>query len=623
MPTKPGDKLASLVKRLSKLLDSNPHLIPYLHPLTLLSQRRRLFNFNPRKLFTPKFIRRTIYFTSFSAFIYYTSDDLSKYFEAAVRVSRTTTTALSIVIDYRQTLYNTAYLNQSLYEVAKRDCHQRSANKLLHLISTNRGIYVKLGQHITSLDHVLPNEYCNTMKQMYSMAPQSTKKEVEQVFEEEMQKKWGRKIKVEDVFDEWNWIPLGTASLAQVHKAKLKKSGIGFLDGNIFEASDGYVAVKIQHANVLRHSSLDILTVKHLVDLVQWVYPEVQLGWLADEMATNLPKEMNFVQEAENAEKLSAFIASNRNCNKIGGKYFVHVPAVWWPCTTPRILVMELISNASTVTDVPFLRRHKINTEQVASAIGALYADMIFKYGFVHCDPHPGNIFVQLVTNDKERINKDMNWRLVLLDHGLYKELSKEFRSSYAKMWMTLLNKGHNEEAIKEASDALGGGASHRLLSSILTHRSWRNLGGKDGNALFNNKNVVNNGTVKGSLWRVTKRQVHDIELLRTRAALYFTSITQLLSRLPRELLLLLKTNDLLMAIERTLVEEGSVAPSIMQMSLACGELLSKEALWKIHNNKGTYWRLEVIKVKMEQLWLRCKIWVLSAMPIWFLNLML
>ena len=127
----------------------------------------------------------------------------------------------------------------------------------------------------------------------------------------------------------------------------------------------------------------------------------------------------------------------------------------------------------------------------------------------------------------------------------------------------------------------------------------------------------------KGSLWRVTKRQVHDIELLRTRAALYFTSITQLLSRLPRELFLLLKTNDLLMAIERTLVEEGSVAPSIVQMSLACGELLSKEALWKIHNNKGIYWRLAVIKVKMGQLWLRCKMWVLSAMPIWLLDLML
>ena len=81
----------------------------------------------------------------------------------------------------------------------------------------------------------------------------------------------------------------------------------------------------------------------------------------------------------------------------------------------------------------------------------------------------------------------------------------------------------------------------------------------------------------RGSIWRVTRRQVHDIELLRARAALYFTSITQLLARLPRELLLLLKTNDLLMAIERTLVEEGSVAPSIIQMSLACGDLLSRE----------------------------------------------
>lgn len=71
---------------------------------------------------------------------------------------------------------------------------------------------------------------------------------------------------------------------------------------------------------------------------------------------------------------------------------------------------------------------------------------MIFKEGFVHADPHPGNLFVRPMV--------DGTPQLVILDHGIYTELSHETRLSYTKLWRGILSQ--DEMAIKEASHELG-----------------------------------------------------------------------------------------------------------------------------------------------------------------------
>lgn len=65
------------------------------------------------------------------------------------------------------------------------------------------------------------------------------------------------------------------------------------------------------------------------------------------------------------------------------------------------------------INDLKYLREHNISTKEVCEKLGFLYADMIFSHGFVHCDPHPGNILV------KQR-PEDNKVELCLLDHGLY-----------------------------------------------------------------------------------------------------------------------------------------------------------------------------------------------------------
>lgn len=66
--------------------------------------------------------------------------------------------------------------------------HQKAAEKLLKLCQLNKGVYIKVGQHIGALDYVLPSEYVNTMKVLHSQAPASTIEEVYKVFKEDLKR---------------------------------------------------------------------------------------------------------------------------------------------------------------------------------------------------------------------------------------------------------------------------------------------------------------------------------------------------------------------------------------------------------------------------------------------------
>lgn len=99
-----------------------------------------------------------------------------------------------------------------------------------------------MGQHVGSLDYLLPSEYVQTMKVLHSDAPQSPLGDIYHVLEEEL------KCKVNQVFASFEDKPIGAASLAQVHKAILH-------DGRV-------VAVKVQHRDVQKHAAVDMATLE-------------------------------------------------------------------------------------------------------------------------------------------------------------------------------------------------------------------------------------------------------------------------------------------------------------------------------------------------------------------------
>ncbi|XP_067013050.1 aarF domain-containing kinase 1 isoform X2 [Anabrus simplex] len=300
-----------------------------------------------------------------------------------VRLGRAAATVFNIAFIYKTTLYakDVDYSSEEYAEL-KSKVHKEAAEKLLDLCCTNKGVYIKVGQHIGALDYLVPKEYVETMKILHSHAPCSKLEEVYQVLKEDL------KQDPHTVFTSFEPEPLGAASLAQVHKAKLQ-------DGTT-------VAVKVQHPYVKGNSLVDMKTMEVLVKLVSWAFPDFKFDWLVEETKRNIPKELDFTQEGENAEKISQIF---QDCK------WLKIPSIHWNLTTNRVLTMEFLEGGQ-INDLEYIRSHRINPYDVSQKLGCLYSQMIFIHGFVHSDPHPGNILVRKSPSGEVEI--------VLLDHGLY-----------------------------------------------------------------------------------------------------------------------------------------------------------------------------------------------------------
>lgn len=175
---------------------------------------------------------------------------------------------------------------------------------------------------------------------------------------------------------------------------------------------------------------------------------------------------------------------------KVAGMFknyeWLKVPKIHWKLSTTRVLVMDYLEGGQ-VNDMEYIEANKIDKFEVASKIGQLYSNMIFINGFVHSDPHPGNILVQK--------NSSGSVDVVLLDHGLYavsqfhslcvslminvsficQDLTDRFRYDYSKLWLSILNV--DREGMRAHSLNLGIKRSlYPLFACMLTGRPWESV---------------------------------------------------------------------------------------------------------------------------------------------------
>ncbi len=179
-------------------------------------------------------------------------------------------------------------------------------------------------------------------------------------------------------------------------------------------------------------------------------------------------------------------------------------------------------------TDVPSLQKMGLPLRKVATLISSVFCEQVFSSGFTHCDPHEANVLIR--GGHKGRPHEPV---LVLLDHGLYKELPTEFRLDYCRLWKALVLK--DMDGVKHFCQKLNAGEMYSLLAAILTSRSWDDITSKD----------------LGSLKTPSTKE--DKTLIRSYAQRYYFEIVEILNSVPREMLLLLKMNDCLRHIDRQL----------------------------------------------------------------------
>ncbi|KAG9268895.1 putative aarF domain-containing protein kinase 1 [Astyanax mexicanus] len=499
-------------------------------------------------------------FSSSGYYLYHQKIELNDL--SIVRFGRAAATTAVISYDYLTAFRNLPYGTENYWEI-RSQVHKRSAEKLRDVCCANRGTFIKVGQHLGALDYLLPEEYTSTLKILHSRAPQSSMEEIQQVIREDLGKE------LEQLFISFEEKPQGAASLAQVHKAVLP-------DGRT-------VAVKVQHPKVQAQSSKDIVVMEFLLQVVHWLFPDFAFMWLVEEAKRNMPLELDFLNEGRNAEKVASMLKQFD---------FLKVPKIHWDLSTKRVLTMDFVEGGQ-VNDREYMRRHSIDVNEISRNLGKMYSEMIFVNGFVHCDPHPGNVLVR-------KCPKSNKTEIVLLDHGLYQVLNQDFRMDYCRLWQSLI-KG-DMKGIERYSRRLGAGDLYPLFACVLTARSWT--------------------SVSTGISQTPVTHSEDVEI-RTNAALYLPQISELLNRVPRQMLLLLKTNDLLRGIE-TVLQTRASSSSFLNMSRCCARAIARYKRSKTNSRTRqlqislsetvTLWQISLYEL---MLWIRSSVlasWIYSLL---------
>ncbi|KAJ1512500.1 hypothetical protein HMI56_003978 [Coelomomyces lativittatus] len=418
--------------------------------------------------------------------------------------------------------------------------HTRCAQRILDTMLFNRGVFVKMGQHVASLVYLIPLEYINTFKVLQDQCHPTPFDDIEKMFLMDLGAPW------QTYFDSIETTPIGVASLGQVHRATLK-------DGTP-------VAVKLQHPTIRQFSMLDIQLTSKLVKVMKWIFPEFDLYWLANEMAINLPLELDFLHEARNAAKVKDLFSNSPLKLKIPNVFFA----------SKRILCMEYI-DGKRIDDLNYMRQHHIHPQHVGVELTRIFSKMIFEDGFVHADPHPGNLFLISKTPASKNLSfwsryffprHSRNFEIVLLDHGLYQTLPTPLIQVYAQLWKRLLQKDwkHLDQwlldsgLIQHPSDA-------RILTGMLTGQRWSSTS-------------PSTPPPSSSLWihpssTPIRDELKDIQQpppspispqvkkenealsgsMLVESTLMIHEFSKVLAHLPRPMLLIMKTNDVLRSL--------------------------------------------------------------------------
>jgi len=378
--------------------------------------------------------------------------------------------------------------------------HERNAQRLLQLFRANQGVYIKVGQHLANLDLLIPEEYIHTLSSLFDDAPVSSFQDVCQVVKEELG------AHPNQLFSDFSETPLASASLAQVHTATCKQTG-------------KKLAIKIQHKGLKETSNGDLFACSTVVGIAEQLFEQFNFGWICEELTPQLPKELDFTNEGRNAEAASSHLEST-------GLDCV-IPKILWPFTSERVLTMEF-EEGFKATDVESIDKAGICRRDVAKLISSVFNSQIFGSSFVHCDPHEANVLL------REHPTKKGMPQIVLVDHGLYKRLDKDFTDAYARLWKGIVVA--NIPEIKSACEQLGVHEMYPLLSSMLTSRPFDEVVERSQSGSFD---ASNGGG--------------DKHVIRGYAQRYIKEIIDMLDIVPRQMLLIFKMNDCLRHVDMAL----------------------------------------------------------------------
>ncbi len=246
--------------------------------------------------------------------------------------------------------------------------HRRNARRIEAAILRLRGLFIKVGQLISIMANFLPDAFREELERLQDQVPARPYRDIEARIREEF---GGRGPS--DLFAEFSPEPVASASIGQVHRARLH--------------SGEEVAVKVQYPDIEDMVRIDLQALRRIFKVLRWFMPDYGFDTIYREISEMVTAELDFRLEAAAIEKIAANFAA-RKATK------VRFPRVIAPCSTMRVLTTEWMEGTK-VAQLERLDEQKIDRRAAARACVEAYCEQIFVDGLYHADPHPGNLLLQ------------------------------------------------------------------------------------------------------------------------------------------------------------------------------------------------------------------------------------
>ena len=279
------------------------------------------------------------------------------------------------------------------------------ATQLTNLLVELGPAFVKAGQALSTRPDIIPVVLLEELSQLQDQLPGFDGDKAMELIEKDLEQE------INNIFLKIDKEPISAASLGQVHKAKLKNGET--------------VAVKVQRPGLREQITLDLYIVRNIAI---WLKNNIglirsDLVALIDELGKRVFEEMDYINEAENAEKFRLMHEKNIR---------IAVPKIYQEFTSRRVLTMEWIEGTK-LTNLEDVKKLGIDPDEMIDIGVQCSLEQLLEHGFFHADPHPGNL---LALEDG---------RLCYLDFGMMSEVSRDSRSGLIQAVVHLVNKNFDK----------------------------------------------------------------------------------------------------------------------------------------------------------------------------------
>ncbi|MCC6463152.1 MAG: AarF/ABC1/UbiB kinase family protein [Saprospiraceae bacterium] len=315
-----------------------------------------------------------------------------KMYSGSRRARKAYWTALVVMFSYGGLMLGRKLFGAAYYEKRIMGLHLRNAERVKKAILELNGLFIKIGQMLSILGNFLPEEFQKPLEELQDRIPPRPVAQVR----DRIVREFGKPL--EQVFARFDENPLAAASIGQAHRAQLP-------DGT-------EVVVKVQHADIEAIARVDLEVIRRLTRLISYFFHIRGMDFLYTQIRQMIEEELDFTREAASMRRIAENL-KNEN--------LLLVPEVHPGWSTQRVLTTTWYDGVK-ISNLAQIDQWQLDRRELASRILKAYCHMLFKDGFYHADPHPGNILVR------------QDGAIVLLDFGATGQLSQAMREGIPQL---------------------------------------------------------------------------------------------------------------------------------------------------------------------------------------------